>query len=632
VADLTPNAVEPGRWWFFNEGRDRRAYRSLGAHPGDGWTTFAVWAPNAVEVAVVGEFNDWGHPSHRLEPQGGTGVWAGVVQGAHVGHRYKFRITTRDFATLDKADPFATRTEEPPATASIIADLGYEWGDGQWMADRFRHNDRTAPISLYEVHLGSWGRTLSDEGRFPNYRQLAQALAAHVTAHGFTHVELLPIMEHPFYGSWGYQTTGFFAPTARYGSPQDFMAMVDILHQAGVGVILDWVPSHFPDDPHGLGWFDGSHLFEHADPREGRHPDWDSLIFNLGRHEVRSFLLSSAFNWLDRYHIDGLRVDAVASMLYRDYSRADGEWIPNEHGGRENLESVAFLQELNSTVYAEYPDTQTFAEESTAWPGVSRPTYDGGLGFGFKWDMGWMHDTLQYLRRDPIHRQWHLGELTFRAVYAFTENFCLPLSHDEVVHGKGSLLDQMPGDWWQKLANLRLLYGYLWSQPGKKLLFMGGELATVNDWAHESTLDWALHDEPGHSGVRQWVAHCNWLYRSHPALHRLDTEADGFAWIEAEDTERNVIAYERRSDDGSPPVVVVINTTSTVWHDYRLGVPSAGSWAVLGNSDDERWGGSGAGSRAGDALGTRPVPSHGRYQSLTLSVPPLGVLFLVPEA
>ena len=627
---LTPHDIDPGRWWYFNEGRDHHAYRSLGAHPGNGCTTFAVWAPNASQVSVVGDFDGWGHGDHQLQPQGGTGVWAGVVEGATVGHRYKFRILTRDFATLDKADPFAAACEEPPGTASIIADLHHEWADGTWMQHRASRNGLESPISIYEVHLGSWGRTLAAEGRFPNYRELGDALAAHAAAHGFTHVELLPVMEHPFYGSWGYQTTGYFAPTARHGTPQDFMAMVDVLHQSGVGVILDWVPSHFPDDPHGLGWFDGTHLYEHADPREGRHPDWDSLIFNLGRHEVRSFLFSSAFSWLERYHVDGIRVDAVASMLYRDYSRRDGEWIPNQYGGRENLESVSFLQEMNALIYGAHPDVQTFAEESTAWPGVSRPTYDGGLGFGFKWDMGWMHDTLRYLRRDPIHRGWHLGELTFRSIYAYSENFCLPLSHDEVVHGKGSLLDQMPGDWWQKLANLRLLYGYQWTQPGKKLLFMGGELATINDWGHERTLDWSLHDAPGHSGVRQWLAELNRLYTTIPALHRLDTDPGGFEWVEGNDGEHAVVAYLRHSDDGTPPVLVVVNASAAVWHDYRLGVPRAGLWTVLANSDEERWGGSGAGSTG--TVTTRPVPSHGRYQALNLTLPPLGVLLLTPRA
>jgi 1,4-alpha-glucan branching enzyme len=626
---LTPADLDPGRWWYFNEGTDRYAHRSLGAHPGPEGTTFAVWAPNAAAVAVVGDFDGWGQGGHHLEARGQTGVWAGFVAEARVGHRYKFRIRTRDFATLDKADPFAVRTEEPPGTASVIAELSYSWGDGGWMARRHRHNHRLAPISIYEVHLGSWGRTVAGEGRFPGYRQLGEALADHASAHDFTHVELLPVMEHPFYGSWGYQTTAYFAPTARYGQPQDFMALVDTLHQAGVGVILDWVPSHFPDDPHGLGWFDGTHLFEHADPRQGRHPDWDSLIFNLGRLEVRSFLLSSACHWLERYHVDGIRVDAVASMLYRDYSRAEGEWVPNQYGGREDLEAVSFLQELNTVVYEEFPDVQTFAEESTAWPGVSRPVHDGGLGFGFKWDMGWMHDTLQFMRRDPAHRGWHLGELTFRAVYAFSENFCLPLSHDEVVHGKGSLLEQMPGDRWQQLANLRLLYGYQWSQPGKKLLFMGGELAAVGDWGHERTLDWALHDAPGHAGVRQWVAQLNGLYASLPALHRLDTDPAGFEWVEANDTGRAVIAYLRHPGDGGPPVLVVLNAACTVWHDHRIGVPRPGRWAVVANSDDEEWGGSGAGPPP--VLATRPVPSHGRYHSLTLTLPPLGVLFLVPD-
>ncbi len=619
------------RYWYFNEGTDRRAHDHLGAHPDESGTRFAVWAPNAAAVSVIGDFNDWGRRDDRLDGQGGSGVWAGDVARAGVGDRYKFRITTRDGGLLDKADPFAVRTEEPPATASIIDAPHHEWADGEWMATRKATIDR--PISIYEVHLGSWGRTVAEQGRFPNYRELGDALAAHVAAHGFTHVELLPVMEHPFYGSWGYQSTGYFAPTARYGSPSDLMAMVDTLHRAGIGVLLDWVPSHFPDDAFALSRFDGTHLYEHQDPREGHHPDWDSSIFNYGRNEVRSFLISSAISWLDRYHVDGLRVDAVASMLYRDYSRAEGEWTPNRDGGRENLEAIAFLRQFNEAVYAEFPDVATFAEESTAFPGVSRPTDAGGLGFGYKWDMGWMHDTLAYLRRDPIHRRWHHDELTFRSVYAFSENYLLPLSHDEVVHGKGSLLDQMPGDRWQQLANLKVLYGYQWTQPGKKLLFMGGELAPERDWSHERTLDWSLHDEPGNEGVRRWLTRLNELYRELPSLHEGDCDPAGFAWVVNDDAQNSVFAYLRRRPGagvGSDrPALVVVNATPSPADHYRVGVPVGGDWTVLADSDDLAYGGSGF--RSASSVAAEPGESHGLEWHLALAVPPMSVMVLAPD-
>lgn len=609
--------------YLFGEGTHRRLHEVLGGHLRDGGgARFSVWAPAAKTVEVSGDFG-----SASLEPMGGSGVWTGEVDDAAADHRYRFRIRAGDGSVLEKADPFAAQTTEPPAIDSVLADLHHEWGDQAWMRRRGETCGRDAPISIYEVHLGSWGRTVSPEGRFANYRQIGVALADHALAHGFTHVELLPVMEHPFYGSWGYQTTGYFAPTARHGTPTDFMAMIDHLHQRGVGVILDWVPSHFPTDAHGLARFDGTHLFEHADPRQGFHPDWNSAIFNYGRHEVRSFLVSSALCWLDRFHADGLRVDAVASMLYLDYSREEGEWIPNEYGGRENLDALRFLRQLNEAVYEEFPDVQTFAEESTAWPMVSRPTYLGGLGFGFKWDMGWMHDSLQYFRRDPIHRRWHHNDLTFRAVYAFSENYCLPLSHDEVVHGKRSLLGQMPGDEWQRFANLRLLYGHQWTQPGKKLLFMGGELAQPDEWAHEATLDWSLHDAPGHEGVRRWVAALNQIYASEPALHELDCDPAGFTWIEGGDEDRSVFAFLRNGETG-PPVLVVLNATPAVHHDYRLGVPVEGTWTEIANSDDERYGGSGVGN---DDVGTVPVPSHGQFHSLLLTLPPLAVTMFRPR-
>ena len=615
------------------QGTHRRLHEQLGAQPVDGGTRFAVWAPSARALHVVGDFDGWG-PGVGLEPQGTSGVWAGIVETAGPGTTYRFRITTATGEQLDKADPIGASHHPAPSTDSIVVDLSYEWGDGEWMSARGGRNALDAPMSIYEVHLGSWGRTEMPGRRFPRYDELAEPLAEHCLAHGFTHVELLPVMEHPFYGSWGYQTTGYFAPTSRYGSPRDLMAMVDTLHQRGVGVIFDWVPSHFATDAHGLARFDGTHLYEHADPRQGFHPDWGSAIFNYGRNEVRSFLISSAMCWIDRFHADGLRVDAVASMLYLDYSRAEGEWIPNAYGGRENLDAIGFLRQLNETVYGEFPDIVTHAEESTAWPGVSRPTYLGGLGFGAKWDMGWMHDTLQYMQRDPLYRRWHHGEITFRSVYMGSENYVLPLSHDEVVHGKGSLLSKMPGDDWQRFANLRLLYAMQWFQPGKKLLFMGGELAPWTEWSHERTLDWSLHDAPMHEGVRRFVADLNRLYRTEPALHRGDVptgdHGPGMSWVEAHDSERSVIAWLRTdpTDEGRP-VLFVVNATPTPQHNYRLGVPVAGWWQELLNSDAEIYGGSGLGNFGG--VDTVPLDSHDRHQSIVVTIPPLGAVALAPE-
>jgi len=640
---MSATLLDPANYWYWNEGTERRAQLHLGARPDTDGTRFAVWAPNAREVAVVGDHDDWSG-RHQLAPVDGSGVWAGHVTGVGAGDRYKFRLRTPDGAVVDRADPFARRSELPPATASIVDDSRHEFRDTEWMAGREQRARAGQPCSVYEVHLGSWGRTLAAEGRFPNYRELGPALAQHAAAHGFTHVELMPVMEHPFYGSWGYQVTGFFAPTARYGTPADLMAMVDQLHAEGIGVILDWVPSHFPTDAHGLARFDGTHLFEHADPRQGHHPDWDSAIFNYGRNEVRSFLISSALHWIEQFHADGLRVDAVASMLYLDYSRQEGEWVPNRHGGRENLEAIDFLRQLNDAVAAESPGVAMVAEESTAFPGVTAPTAQGGLGFTSKWDMGWMHDTLTYLRRDPAHRRWHHDELTFRAVYAFSERYTLPLSHDEVVHGKGSLLDQMPGDRWQQLANLRLLYGDQWTQPGAKLLFMGGELAPERDWSHEATLDWSLHDAPGHEGVRRWVTALNELYRTRPALHAADDDPFSFQWVVGDDELNSIVAYLRRARAGdsdrddaasaTDQVLVVLNATPTPHAGYRIGVPVAGEWQVLLDGDAPVFGGSGFRDAhdAGTVAVAHPGEAHGQGHVLDLTIGPLSALVLgAPE-
>jgi 1,4-alpha-glucan branching enzyme len=606
--------------WRFGEGtHDGLAYL-LGAHPDADGTTFRVWAPSARSVAVIGDFNGWSGADVALAPSA-AGIWAGRVDVANVGNRYKYRIVTTSGAVLDKSDPFAFAAEEPPRTASVITTLDYDWGDSDWMAQRAAHNRYDAPITTYEMHLGSWRY---EPG---GYRAIAVQLADYLERTGFTHVELMPVMEHPYYGSWGYQTTGYFAATARYGKPQDLMFMIDHLHQRGFGVVLDWVPSHFPIDAFGLAEFDGTHLYEHADPRLGFHPDWKSAIFNYDRHEVRSFLLSSARFWLERYHADAIRVDAVASMLYRDYSRPAGEWIPNEHGGRENLGAIAFLQEFNRRVYLHHPDTFTVAEESTAWPGVTHPTDGGGLGFGFKWDMGWMNDTLEYFRRDPVHRRWHHGELTFRTVYAFSESFVLPLSHDEVVHGKGSLLARQPGDRWQQFAGLRLLFGYQYGQPGKKLVFMGSEFGMPQEWDHESELPWGLLQIAEHSQVLDWVAALNQLHRNELALHRGDGSADGFRWVIGNDDANSVIAFLRMAT-GHRPVLVVCNFTATARQGYRIGVPVAGRWTTLLNSDEHRFGGGGIGTAVAEA---EAVAAHGHDQSLLIDVPPMAASFLAPD-
>jgi 1,4-alpha-glucan branching enzyme len=625
-----PSLLTDQDLYLFNEGRNYRTYEKLGAHlttqSGERGTSFSVWAPNAREVTVIGSFNDWNPHSHPLHARGSSGIWEGFIPGVGKGSVYKFHIPSNQHGYIvDKADPFAILQEAPPRTASVVWDLDYQWSDQDWMKTRQSKNALQAPISIYEVHLGSWMRVPEEHNRPLTYREIAPRLADHVRHMHFTHVQFLPVMEHPFYGSWGYQTTGYFAPTARYGTPQDFMYLVDYLHQQGIAVILDWVPSHFPSDEHGLAYFDGTHLFEHADTREGFHPDWKTLIFNYGRNEVRSFLMSSAMFWLDKYHADGLRVDAVASMLYRDYSRKEGEWLPNKYGGRENLEAIDFLRQMNQEVYKEYPGIQTIAEESTSWPMVSRPIYLGGLGFGLKWDMGWMHDTLKYFALDPIHRKYHHTQLTFRMLYGFTENFVLPLSHDEVVYGKGSLIQKMAGDEWQKFANLRLLFGYMFAQPGKKLLFMGGEFGQVREWTHDGGLEWQVLQYPAHRGLLNWVEQLNRIYASEPALHELDTDPQGFEWIDCNDSVDSTISLVRKGKS-SRQVVVVCNFTPVPRIGYRLGVPTGGFWRELLNSDAKEYGGSGMGNLGGVLAEKEPV--HGRPYSLNLTLPPLGALFL----
>jgi 1,4-alpha-glucan branching enzyme len=594
-------------------------------------THFSVWAPNAEAVAVMGDFNHWDPRRHPLRPRASSGIWEGFIPGVGKGALYKYHIVSRHGGySVDKADPFGWHHEKPPRTGSVVWDLDYEWGDAEWMGRRGEPNSRSAPLSVYEMHLGSWMRDPEYGHRPLSYREIASRLADYVTDLGFTHVELLPIMEHPFYGSWGYQTTGYFAPTSRYGTPQDLMFLIDHLHQRGIGVILDWVPSHFPGDEHGLAYFDGTHLFEHSDPRQGFHPDWRSWIFNYGRHEVRSFLLSSAMFWLDKYHADGLRVDAVASMLYLDYSREPGEWIPNKYGGRENLEAIQFLRRLNLEIYRHHPDIQTVAEESTSWPMVSRPTYLGGLGFGLKWDMGWMHDTLQYMSHDAVHRRFHHDGLTFRMIYAFTENFLLPLSHDEVVHGKGSLVGKMPGDDWQKFANLRLLLTYMYGSPGKKLLFMGGELAQWREWSHDESLDWHLLQYEPHAGVQRLVRQLNRLYRDQPAMHELDLEPEGFEWVAANDSEQSVISFLRKGRSSGDLLLFVFNFTPVPRHNYLVGVPRSGIWEEIFNSDAHEYGGSGQGNMGGSEAS--PLTCHGRSHCLALTLPPLAGVVLKSRA
>jgi 1,4-alpha-glucan branching enzyme len=619
--------------YLFRSGAHTRLYESMGAHigvhEGRAGVQFRVWAPNAARVSLVGDFNGWSPAATEMSPRwDSSGIWECFVEGLEHGALYKYHIVSRssDGYEVQKSDPFAFSCEPPPRTGSRVWSLDYDWGDQAWMAGRGRANALDAPHAAYEVHLGSWRRDPSDPSRLLSYRELAEPLAEYVREMGYTHVELMPVTEHPFYGSWGYQTTGYFAPTARYGTPQDFMHFVDHLHRCGIGVILDWVPSHFPSDQHGLAYFDGTHLYEHADPRQGFHPEWSSCIFNYERHEVRSFLLSSALFWLDRYHIDGLRVDAVASMLYLDYARKEGEWVPNAHGGKENLGAVSFLRSLSEAVYRDFPDTQTIAEESTAWPAVSRPVYTGGLGFGMKWNMGWMHDSLAYFSHDPIHRRYHHQQLTFSAWYAFTENFVLPLSHDEVVHGKGSLLHKMPGDDWQSFANLRCLLGYMWAHPGKKLLFMGCDFGQRSEWRHDDSLEWHVLGFHLHQGVQAWVRDLNRYYRTQPALFERDFENTGFEWADHSDAQNSVLAFVRKARSGPGMVLALCNLTPVARLGYRIGVPRGGWWREALNSDAAEYGGSGMGNMGGTHA--VPEPSHGRPCSLVLTLPPLSTVLL----
>jgi 1,4-alpha-glucan branching enzyme len=624
---------------LFGEGTHERAYRKLGAHlgtdQGRAGVHFAVWAPNAAEVAVIGDFNEWNPTAHRMEEAIGHGIWSRFIPGLDRGARYKYRVVSGDGRhRVDKADPYGFGSECPPGTATVVQPLGgFEWGDQSWIAARAERHPHDQPMSVYEVHLGSWRRVPGERNRWLDYREIAEPLADYVHEMGFTHVELLPVAEHPFYGSWGYQTTGYFAPSARYGTPDGFRYLIDTLHRRGIGVILDWGVAHFPRDEHGLAYFDGTHLYEHADPRKGHHPDWDTYIFNYGRREVQSFLVSNAFYWIDEFHIDGLRVDAVASMLHLDYGRRPGEWVPNRFGGRENLEAVDFLRMLNERVYGAFPGVVMIAEESTSWPMVSRPTVDGGLGFGFKWNLGWMHDILDYMKLDPIHRRYHHDRITFSLTYAFSENFVLPFSHDEVVYGKGSLIGRMPGDEWQRFANLRLLYGYLFGHPGKKLLFMGDEFGQAKEWDHDSSLDWHLLDSPRHRELQRWVRDLNTWYRGSPALFQRDHEPPGFEWIDCDDQARSLVSFIRRGAEPDALMVVVCNFTPVPRHNYRIGVPSGGAWREVLNSDARRYGGSGQGNLG--TVSTSPVSSHGRPHSLVITVPPLAMVAFAgpgPEA
>ncbi|WP_159346376.1 1,4-alpha-glucan branching protein GlgB [Roseomonas harenae] len=618
--------------YLFGEGRHREMGRVFGAHAmvvdGVAGVRFAVWAPNARRVSVVGEFNSWDGRRHPMRLRGSTGVWEIFVPRISPGTRYKYEILGAHGGVLPlKADPVAWASELAPGTASIVAQpTAYPWNDAGWMDRRAALQDTNAPIAIYEVHPGSWWR--AENGQAPDWDGLAARLIPYVTGMGFTHVELLPIMEHPFGGSWGYQPLGLFAPTARFGTPEGFSRFVDHCHEAGIGVILDWVPAHFPSDAYGLAQFDGTALYEHADPREGFHKDWNTLIYNFGRTEVRGFLIASALHWLEHYHVDGLRVDAVASMLYRDYSRNHGEWVPNIHGGRENLEAVTFLKELNEAVRARCPGAIMVAEESTAWPGVSKPVSEGGLGFHYKWNMGWMHDTLHYMQEDPINRRWHHGQMTFGLVYAFSEHFMLPLSHDEVVHGKGSLLGKMPGDAWQKRANLRAYLAFMWTHPGKKLLFMGIELGQPTEWNHDSQLPWHLLDDPGHRGMQALVRDLNHAYREHPALHVKDADPSGFAWVVGDDAGNSVYAFLRMGADGTPPALVICNLTPVPREDYRVGVPFGGWWKEIFNSDAVEYGGSGVGN--GGGVEAQIEGSHGQPASLILTLPPLATLIFSP--
>ena len=616
---------------LFKTGKHFRLYEKLGAHVTSFGSKkgvyFAVWAPNAKSVSVIGNFNGWNDSQTKMNPRWDeSGIWEVFVPGLQKGEVYKYAIHSATGEYLEKADPFAAYAEVAPKTASVVWNTDYKWNDKKWLTNRKETADLAKPYSVYEVHIGSWRRKLEDGNRSLSYVELADELVSYLKEMNYTHVEFLPVMEHPFFGSWGYQVTGYYAPTSRFGTPEEFMQLIDTLHQNNIGVILDWVPSHYPGDEHGIYKFDGTYLYEHADPRKGFHPDWKSYIFNYGRNEVRSFLISNALFWLDLYHIDGLRVDAVASMLYLDYSRKAGEWIPNQFGGNENLEAISFLKEFNETVYANFPDAVTIAEESTAWPGVSKPTYLGGLGFGQKWMMGWMHDTLQYFKKESIHRKYHQNEITFSVMYAFTENFMLPLSHDEVVHGKGSLLGRMPGDEWQRFANLRLLFGYMFTHPGTKLVFMGGEIGQSGEWSHDKSLDWHLLQYAPHAGIKTFMSELNVHYRSEPALYHYAFDQRGFQWIDYSDSENSVIAYQRKSDKKEDLLIVVCNFTPETRQHYRIGVPVRGKWREVFNTDNLKYGGSGV-LNIGDLV-TSPVKYHHQDYSVSITLPPLGMTVL----
>jgi 1,4-alpha-glucan branching enzyme len=620
--------------YLFGSGNHWKLYEKLGAHPRrvqeQQGVNFALWAPNAQSIQVVGDFNQWDGRAHTMRKQIPSGVWELFVPNVQAGMNYKYRVRSLDGRVIDKADPFAFYSEIPPRTASIVHSLSYQWNDASWLDERAQNRILQKPISIYEVHLGSWRKCQSTNHGWLNYRELAHQLVEYCQQMGFTHLELLPISEHPFSGSWGYQTTGYFSATSRYGTPEDFMYFVDHCHQNSIGVIIDWVPAHFPKDALGLYRFDGSALYEHEDPRQGEHPDWGTMVFNYGRHEVRNFLISNALFWFDRFHIDGLRVDAVASMLYLDYSRNPGDWVPNEFGGRENLDAVHFLREFNRQVHSDFPGVLTIAEESTAWPGVSHPVDVGGLGFSMKWNMGWMNDTLRYMRRDPVHRKHHQNDLTFSLIYAYSENFQLPLSHDEVVHGKGSLIGQMPGDLWQKFANLRLLFSYMWTHPGKKMLFMGGELAQWHEWNYDGQLQWELLQWQTHAGIQQTLADLNRLLIDEKPLHQLDFSGEGFEWIDCQNAHESVLGFLRKSHDQgqSEHLLVCLNFTPVV-RPYRMGVPQAGDYVEIFNSDAAKYGGSGV-TNQGPLQADGHIPYHGQVASLELTLPPLGAVILKP--
>jgi 1,4-alpha-glucan branching enzyme len=613
---------------LFQGGKHFRMYEKLGSHlvecEGERGVYFAVWAPNAKRVSVTGDFNGWDPDSHVLKPRwDSSGIWEGFIGGLGKGTVYKYHVKTHAGVDLDKGDPYALLWETPPRTASVVWEFDYRWNDDKWLKIRREKAGKPQPWSVYEVHPGSWKKIAKDGNRSLNYRELADELVPYVKEMGFTHIEFMPVTEHPYFPSWGYQVTGYFAPTSRFGQPEDLMFLIEKFHEAGIGVILDWVPSHFPGDIHGLYFFDGSHLYEYADMRRGFHPDWNSYVFDYGRNEVRSFLISNALFWLEKYHADGLRVDAVASMLYHDYSRKEGEWIPNIHGGRENLEAISFLKDFNNAVYENYPGAETIAEESTAFPAVTRPTFDGGLGFGQKWMMGWMHDSLSYFKRPPIFRRFHQNEITFSLVYAFSENFMLPLSHDEVVHMKASLLYKMPGDEWQKFANLRALFGHQWMHPGSQILFMGGEIGQSTEWSHDLGVPWQLLQYALHKGVQNWVKALNHVYSSRPALWRNAFHPDGYEWISGDDVGNSVLAFLRKGDEKDPVLLVVCHFNTNVMAEYSVGVPYEGAWKEILNSDDAQFGGSGVVN--GD-LQAQAVASHGREHSITFKLPPLCVM------